>query len=147
MKYSTKLSDAIHMLAFIYINPKNDLSSATIAFSIHTNASYVRQLMMALRKAGILSSSQGQAKPGLTRELKDITLFDMYQAIEGTKPLLHLDTNINPDCNVGVNIHYALREYYQKVQDAAEEEMKRITMEDVVKSFYQLSRNQAMEWD
>ena len=87
MKYSTKLSDAIHMLAFIYINPKNDLSSATIAFSIHTNASYVRQLMMALRKAGILSSSQGQAKPRLTRELKDITLFDMYQAIEGTKPL------------------------------------------------------------
>ena len=68
----------------------------------------------------------------------------MYQAIEGAKPLLHLDTNINPDCNVGVNIHYALREYYQKVQDA---EMKMITMEDVIRSFYQLSWNQALEWD
>lgn len=147
MKYSTKLSDAIHMLAFIYINPKNDLSSAAIAVSIHTNASYVRQLMMALRKAGILSSSRGQARPELTRAPRDITLFDMYQAIEGSKPLLHLDTNINPQCNVGVNIHYALQEYYQKVQNAAEAEMKSITMEDVIQSFYERTRNQAMIWD
>lgn len=147
MKYSTKLSDAIHMLAFIYINPKDDLSSATIAFSIHTNASYVRQLMMALRKAGIINSSQGHAKPEITRPLKDITLFDMYVAIEGTKPLLHLDTNINPECNVGVNIHYSLGEFYQRVQNAAESEMRSITMEDVVQGFYKRTENQIINWD
>lgn len=147
MKYSTKLSDAIHMLAFIHLNPKNDLSSATIAFSIHTNPSYVRQLMMALRRAGILSSSQGQARPRLTRPLDEITLFDLYEAIEGTKPLLHLDTNINPDCNVGVQIHYALEEYYNRVQQAAETEMKTITMEDIINSFHRLSKNSEMDWN
>ena len=40
MKYPMKLSNAMHILAFIYINPKNDLSSATIAVSVHTNPAY-----------------------------------------------------------------------------------------------------------
>ena len=51
MKYSTKLSDAVHVLCFISINPSQDLSSAAIAKSIHTNPGYVRQIMMSLKKA------------------------------------------------------------------------------------------------
>ncbi|MCI9546517.1 MAG: Rrf2 family transcriptional regulator [Lachnospiraceae bacterium] len=147
MKYSTKLSDTVHLMAFIHINPKQDLSSSTIAYSIHTNPSYVRQLMMALRKSGLLNSSQGQAKPSLAKSPEDISLLDIYRAVEGQKPLLHLDTNINPDCNVGVNIHYTLRDYYQQVQNAAEGEMRKITLEDIIRGFYERSKNQPLYWD
>ena len=84
MKYSARLSDAMHLLAFIYINPKQNLSSAVIAVSIHTNPSYVRQLMMALRKSGILKSTRGQAKPELTRPPEQITMLDVYRAVEGS---------------------------------------------------------------
>lgn len=147
MKYSTKLSDTIHLMAFIHINPKENLSSSVIAYSIHTNPSYVRQIMMALRKAGLLSSTQGQAKPALTKSPSDITLLDVYRAIEGDKPLLHLDTNINPECNVGINIQYTLRDHYQKIQDAAESEMRKITLADVIQGFYERSKNQPLNWD
>ena len=37
MKYSTRLSDAVHILAFIALNPNGSLSSSSIAESIHTN--------------------------------------------------------------------------------------------------------------
>ena len=37
MKYSTKVSDAVHILAFIVLNPKGSLSSDSIAESLHTN--------------------------------------------------------------------------------------------------------------
>lgn len=147
MKYSTKLSDAIHLMAFIHINPKQDLSSSTIAYSIRTNPSHVRQLMMALRKAGLLKSSQGQAKPYLAKPLASITLLDVYLAVEGQKPLLHLDNNINPECNVGVNILYTLQDYYQRVQNAAESEMQKITLEDIIQGFYQRVKNQPLNWD
>ena len=36
MKYSTKLSDAVHILAFIVLNPNGSLTSDSIAESVHT---------------------------------------------------------------------------------------------------------------
>ena len=63
MKYSTKVSDAVHILAFIQLNPVDSLSSNRIAESIRTNPGCVRQLMSALRKAGLLSSIKGHPRP------------------------------------------------------------------------------------
>ena len=56
MKYSTRLSDAVHILAFIALYPNCDLTSNKLAESIQTNPAYVRQLMSALRKGGLLVS-------------------------------------------------------------------------------------------
>ena len=92
MKYSTRVSDAVHILAFIVLDPKDSLSSESIAESIHTNPGCVRQLMSALRKSGLLSSVRGHPRPSLTREPSAITLLDIYKAVEGDKSLLHLDT-------------------------------------------------------
>ena len=147
MKYSTKLSDAVHILAFIALHPNDNLTSDKIAESIRTNPVCVRQLMSALRKCGLLISVTGHPRPALTREPSDITLLDVYHAAEGGKPLLHLDTNINPDCNVGIHIQYTLREYYEKVQKTAEGEMANITLADIIRGFYQRAADQEMIWD
>ena len=50
MKYSTKLSDTIHILIFIALGDDEQLSSTKIAESIKTNPAYVRQLMATLKK-------------------------------------------------------------------------------------------------
>ncbi len=63
MKYSTRLSDAVHIASFIRLNPTQDLSSGAIAHSIRTNPSYVRRLMSALKRAGLLHGTRGQAAP------------------------------------------------------------------------------------
>ena len=42
MKYSTRLSDAVHILAFIALSPDCDLTSNKLAESIQTNPAYVR---------------------------------------------------------------------------------------------------------
>ncbi len=75
MKYSSKLSDAVHLLAFIDIQRQEAdmlptdiplaLTSKAIAFSLHTNPSFVRQIMMKLKNAGLLISEQGTANPYL----------------------------------------------------------------------------------
>ena len=61
MKYSTKLSDTIHILIFIALGDEEQLSSTKIAESIKTNPAYVRQLMAALKNAGIVVNTQGHA--------------------------------------------------------------------------------------
>ncbi|MDD3219295.1 MAG: Rrf2 family transcriptional regulator [Lachnospiraceae bacterium] len=135
MKYSTKLSDSIHLLLFIYLNPKDNLSSSAIAESIKTNPAYIRQLMSALKKADLIHNTQGVAAPVITRDLSEITFYDMYQAIEGDKPLLHLDTHTNPLCGVGINIQFAIGDFYDEIQDIANEKMKQMTMQDVLKRY------------
>lgn len=136
MKYSTKLSDAVHIMAFIAIHQEYDLSSTVIADSIQTNPAFVRQIMMKLKKAGLMSSVNGHAKPSLAKPTEEITLLDIYKAVEGNKPLLHLDTHTNPDCGVGVNIQLALADYYAQIQKEIEQSMQNITLQDIISSFF-----------
>ena len=132
MKYPTRLSDAVHILAFIALYPDCDLTSDKLAESIQTNPAYVRQLMSALRKGGLLVSVKGHPRPALAREPEKITLLDAYRAVEGNKPLLHQDIHTNPACGVGVNIQLVLRDCYDLVQTRAEEAMRSITLQEIL---------------
>ena len=137
MKYSLKLSHAVHILVFIHMAEGVPVSSDKIAESIHTNPGCVRQIMSALRKADLIKSVTGHPKPELVRDPKGISLLEVYKAVEGDKPLLHLDTHTNPECGVGVNIQLALQTFYDKVQKDAEASMAGISLADIIKEFQQ----------
>ena len=132
MKYPTRLSDAVQILTFIALNPDCDLTSNKLAESVQTNPAYVRQLMSALRKGGLLVSVKGHPRPALAREPEKITLLDAYRAVEGNKPLLHQDIHTNPACGVGVNIQLVIRDCYDLVQQQAEKAMEAITLQEIL---------------
>lgn len=135
MKYPTRLSDAVHILTFIALHPDVNLTSEKIAESVQTNPAYVRQLMSALRRGGLLTSVKGHPRPALARQPDQITLLDAYRAVEGDKPLLHQDTHTNPACGVGMNIQLVLRDCYDLVQERAEESMRGITLQEILERY------------
>ncbi len=135
MKYSVKLSDAVHILTYIYFSDLSTITSKDIAFSIKTNPSYVRQLMSAMKKSGIISNSQGKATPTLSKSPQDISLLDIYQAVEGNKPLLHLDTHINPECGIGVNIQYVLKNTYEDIQNSINQNLASISLQSLFNDY------------
>ena len=49
------------MLKYKLQEEKEHLTSAQIAKSVKTNPAYIRQLMSALKKGGLISSDRGQA--------------------------------------------------------------------------------------
>ena len=123
-----------------------DLTSDKIAESVKTNPAYVRQLMSALRKGGLLTSVKGHPRPALAREPEKITLLDAYRAVEGDKPLLHQDTHTNPACGVGVNIQLVLRDFYLDIQKAAENRMREITLAEILARYdRKLEQNQTAQ--
>ena len=146
MKYSTKLSDTIHLLVFLYLAEGDRITSAKIAESVKTNPAYIRQLMSALKKGGLISSDRGQANAALTRTADQITMLDIYRAVEGEKPLLHLDIHTNPECGVGVNIQLAIGDFYREVQDAAEQKMRKITLKDIIERYYEKAETAEQEF-
>ncbi|CCF25148.1 Rrf2 family transcriptional regulator [Leuconostoc citreum] len=131
MRFSYKLSDAIHILTYIDIFQGNDLSSQAIAASIGSNASVVRNLMRDLRVAGLLVTKQGAAEPILAKSPEDISLYDVYIAINMVHTLLHIDPKTNPNCLVGSRIQDTLNNFYTEVEVAAYEKMRHISLADV----------------
>lgn len=133
MKYSHKLSDAVHVLTYIDIfQDDGDLSSNSIALSIESNPSLVRRLMSALVKAGLLVTQPGIAAPSLSKPTAEISLLEVYNAVEDDHSLLHVDEKTNPNCPVGANIQGALNDAYAKVQAQAEQSMAEITLDQIV---------------
>lgn len=132
MKYSHKLSDAVHTLAYLAIFAGEDRSSTQIAASIEANASVVRKLMADLKRAGLILTRPGTADPVLSRKPAEINLKQVYYAVEMNHDLLHVDPKTNPACLVGANIQETLNEAYDQVQAAAEAEMEQITLQMII---------------
>lgn len=144
MKYSYKLSDAIHILAYVDIIPDDNISSNDIAESIEANASVVRKLMANLKKAGLLESRVGAANPKLAKPANEITLLDVFKAVETNHDLLHVDPRTNMDCPVGANIQQTLNEAYKKIQKAAEDEMSNLTIQDMIDNIQDLRQEKRL---
>ena len=113
----------------------NEIRTGGIAKSLAANPSSVRQLMGRLRRAGIITSVIGHARPELARDAEDISMLDVYRAVEGEKPLLHLDTHTNPACGVGVNAQLAIGEYFDDVQQAAEDAMAGVSLAQIIERY------------
>lgn len=137
MAYSTRLSDALHLLVFIVTEQGADLSSSAIAKSLACHPASVRQMMGKLRRAGLITCVTGHAQPALARDPASVTMLDVYRAVEGDKPLLHLDTHTNPACGVGVNVQLVIGEEFARVQAAAERAMSDVTLADIIGRYRQ----------
>lgn len=132
MKISTRFSDAIHILAYLNIYQDTKLSSENIAASVMTSPVVVRRIMGALQKAQLITTTHGSPNPHLAKEPHEISLLDVYYAVEGDKQLFSVDPKTNPECVVGGNIQKVLSNYYQEAQNAAMGRLARITLEDVI---------------
>jgi DNA-binding IscR family transcriptional regulator len=143
MKYSHKLSDAVHILAYVDIYADGDLSSKAIAASIEANQSMVRRMMSKLVKTGLLNSQPGKVEVSLARAPQDISLLDVYLAIEDNRDLLHIDEKTNPLCIVGGNIQETLNDVYNKIQQDAEASMASHSLQEIIDRILELQEHKA----
>ena len=129
------------MLKYKLQEEKEHLTSAQIAKSVKTNPAYIRQLMAALKRAGLISNTQGQANACLTRPADQITMLDIYRAVEGDKPLLHLDVDTNPECGIGIHVQLSIGDFYREIQETAEQKMREITLQDIIDRYHEKIKN------
>ena len=133
MKISTRFSDSIHILAFIDIyQGKIPLTSDNIASSVETSPVVVRRLMSQLRKAGLIQTVHGAAEPKLAKEPADISLYDVFLAVEHDQHLFTVDDKTNPQCIVGGNIQDTLRLYYEQVELATKAKLAKVSLADII---------------
>ena len=142
MQISSRFTIAIHILACIdYFQDSCSVTSEFLAGSIQVNPVIIRQILLKLKSAGFVRVSRGRTgNITLAKELSQITFYDVYQAVEcvsakdeaGTKAkLFRFHERPNPQCPVGKNIHAALDSKLDYIQRSMEDELRKITVEQV----------------
>lgn len=135
MKISSRFTVAIHVLSLISLNQNIVSTSEWIAESVNTNPVVIRRVMGKLKKAGLIDIRRGLGGATLQRNLEEITLLDVYKAVEVVEDgeLFQMHDNPNPNCPVGANIQDVLELILVRAQEAMEAVLKEITMEELVK--------------
>ena len=135
MQLSSRFTIAVHVLICIE-SFKDDykVTSEFLASSVNVNPVVIRRILQQLKKADIVEVKRGSGGAEVARDLKDITLLDVYNAVESVEDgqLFRFHDNPNPKCPVGKNIHKILDHRLEDIQKAMENEMRSVTIKDVM---------------
>lgn len=139
MHISAKCSVAIHCLVFIHeYGEQAKVTSELLSKSTGSNPVTIRNILSALKKAGMISVKPGTGGADLACPLGEITLYRVFKAIDPgfSAKLMGIHSGPSPLCPVGRNIHGVLQSSYEKIQDALCSSLQGITMEEVVAEYH-----------
>ncbi|KGX85776.1 Rrf2 family transcriptional regulator [Pontibacillus litoralis] len=135
---NNRLAVSIHILSMAAIYKREDLTSDYIASSVNTNAVVIRRLISQLKKAGLLHTERGVPGILLTKKPNNISLLDIYYAIqaEKTSSIFSTHENPNPNCDIGAKIKATLEMSFERAQQAVERELSTQTLQDVIEDLF-----------
>src|SRR3954471_9815070 len=108
---ATRFAVAIHILLLLACTrAQGKATSEFLARSVNTNPVVVRRITGQLARAGLIRVRRGPGGAELARPPRDISLGDIWRAMQGgvTRPLLPLHASPDQECPVGREVHSVL---------------------------------------
>lgn len=130
----TRFAVAAHILLMVAADTTEPSTSQRLASSVNTNPVVVRRITGQLARAGLVRVRRGPGGAELVRPAAEITLEDVWQAVNCNKgrPLLPLHANPDPACPVGCRVHVVLGEAFRAAEHALEAALSRTTLADLL---------------
>lgn len=133
MQFSSRLPIAVHiLLAIVAFEGQEKTTSVFLAASVNVNPVIIRNTLGQLKAAGLITVKAGEGGSALAKEPKDITLLDVFEAVEKKEELFHFHENPNPECPVGKNVHAVLDNRLLSIQEAMKEQMESVTLQNLL---------------
>lgn len=130
MQFSSRLPVAVHiLLAIAVFEGKEKTTSEFLAGSVNVNPVVVRRTLGQLKSAGLVQVKAGEGGASLAKAPEEITLLDVFRAVEEEQALFHFHDNPNPDCPVGRNVHAVLDQRLEDVQAAMKSQLAATTLQ------------------
>ncbi len=148
MRVSKRFPLAVHSLLFVAVlSPKKRVTSALVAESTDSNPVTVRNVFLNLSESGLLIAAAGKnGGVHLAKEPKDITLWDIYQAVEtnDAKKIFKLHET-DSDCPVGKNFYQVLLPHMVTAVNAMKTNMEQVTLETLMNELRELLKRSPVE--
>lgn len=139
MQISMKCSVAVHCLIFIHeAKGIAKVTSNLLAESTGSNPVVIRNILSALKKAGLITVPRGTGGAELCADPSQITLYQIYSALEpeGLTSIIGIHPCQGRPCPVAQNIHKVLQTPYRKIEDAVQTTMESITLQSMIDDFH-----------
>ncbi|WEG11884.1 Rrf2 family transcriptional regulator [Pullulanibacillus sp. KACC 23026] len=143
MSISSRFAVGVHILTLIEFNKEGISSSEYLAESVNTNPALIRKITGMLKKAELVNVQPGIAGAKLAKNLSDITLLDVYKAVDVVQDqeLFSIHEHPNPNCPVGRNIQETILPVLTHAQLALEKVLGNVTIEDIVEGIKEKENN------
>ncbi len=141
MQISIKCSVAVHCLIFIHeAKGIAKVTSNLLAQSTGSNPVVIRNILSALKKAGLITVPRGTGGAELCADPSQITLYQIYSALEpeGVTSIIGIHPCEGRSCPVAQNIRKVLQIPYRKIEDAVQKTMESITLQSMIDDFHGL---------
>ncbi|EEF57784.1 Rrf2 family transcriptional regulator [Pedosphaera parvula] len=133
MAVNTQFSIAVHILAGLGYRCGGNVTSSTLAHSVNTSPSFVRRILAKLSKARLVHTTTGKTGACcLARDPANITLLEVYQAVDAPKAFAIHKYNAQKPCPVSCQIKSSLEGVLHKTQQSLENSLAKITLADVI---------------
>ena len=139
MQISIKCSVAVHCLIFIHeAKGIAKVTSNLLAESTGSNPVVIRNILSALKKAGLITVPRGTGGAELCADPSQITLYQIYSALEpdGVTSIIGIHPCDGRPCPVAQNIRKVLEPPYHKIEDAVRNAMEEITLQAMIDDFH-----------
>ena len=132
MNKDTRLSGVLHVLLHLG-QVSAPLTSEVLANTMGTNPPVFRRTMAGLREAGYVTSEKGHGGGWmLARPLSEITLLDVYVALDRPGLFAIASRNENTACKVEQAVNYALSDTMTKAEALFLDTFRGITLDQLM---------------
>jgi len=134
MPVSTQFSIAVHLMAGLgYDGSSYGRTSTQLAESVNTSPSFIRRVLAKLSKANLVSTTMGATGScSLAKRPKEISLLDIYKAVEAPKAFAIHDYPVQKACPVSCAIKASMDKVLNKTQQSMEKSLGGISLADVI---------------
>ena len=132
MQFSFRMPVAVQILLCIAkFDGVFKTTSTFLASSVNVNPVIIRKTLGQLKAAGLVEVAAGVGGAKLLKMPQEITLREVFQAVEEDADLFHIQENPNPQCPVGRNIQQVLGARLSVVKNHMLDDFAQITLADL----------------
>ena len=133
MQFSFRMPVAVQILLCIAkFDGVFKTTSTFLASSVNINPVIIRKTLGQLKAAGLVEVAAGVGAAKLVKEPREITLQEIFNAVEEDEDLFHIQENPNPKCPVGRNIQQVLGNKLSVVKNHMLDDFAKITLADLL---------------
>ncbi len=139
MQISKKCSIAVHCLIFINEYGRQEkVTSELLSRSTGCNPVTVRNILSALKKAGIVAIPSGTGGATIRVPLEEVSLYRICQAVEpdALDKLMGVHAAPSPLCPVGRNIGQVLERTYQTLREDLTDSLQSVSLRRMVDEYH-----------
>lgn len=132
---SSRFTVAVHILALLTIENKAEpTTSEYLARSASTNAVVIRRILKMLGEAGLVEAQPGaHGGTTLARLPEQITLLEVYNAVESGHVFSFGNREPNPYCICGRSLEPVIKKVFHQAETALEKTLAGVTIADIAR--------------